>query len=350
MIEAQETEREGRRPERTVYRAARCRPHRADRLAERDAQRRRPRSSRSSRPGSRCCRACRPRTCSALLEDRMAGDRERARRRAQRVRPRLPAGPAAALRRRERVPHRDARGRAGVHRSSWPSEIRIGHFDGLELWRGVPPRTAPPPLPARRGDETRRARNDGRTDAIEAVDLTKTYGKGVRALDGLSFSASAGHRLRAARPERRRQVDDDQDPHDAQPARQRQRARRRHRRARRPGARAPHDRRRRPEAELRPRRDRPREPRPAGSDLRRDGPTAEAARRRSCSSASTSTAAADRDRQDLLGRHAAQARHRARPAARAERAVPRRADDGARPRGARRDVERDQRGSPSRSS
>jgi ABC-2 type transport system ATP-binding protein len=28
--------------------------------------------------------------------------------------------------------------------------------------------------------------------AIEAHDLSKTYGKGVRALDGLSFSASAG--------------------------------------------------------------------------------------------------------------------------------------------------------------
>ncbi|MDX6619061.1 MAG: hypothetical protein QOK36_1447, partial [Gaiellales bacterium] len=28
--------------------------------------------------------------------------------------------------------------------------------------------------------------------AIEAVELTKTYGKGVRALDGLSFSVTAG--------------------------------------------------------------------------------------------------------------------------------------------------------------
>ena len=33
---------------------------------------------------------------------------------------------------------------------------------------------------------------DGPASAIEAVELTKTYGKGVRALDGLSFSAPPG--------------------------------------------------------------------------------------------------------------------------------------------------------------
>ena len=39
--------------------------------------------------------------------------------------------------------------------------------------------------------------SDAPAIAIEAVELTKTYGKGVRALDGLSFSAAGGHRLRA---------------------------------------------------------------------------------------------------------------------------------------------------------
>ena len=39
------------------------------------------------------------------------------------------------------------------------------------------------------------------------------------ALDGLSFAVGAGHRVRAARPERRRQVDRGQDPHHADRAR-----------------------------------------------------------------------------------------------------------------------------------
>ena len=50
--------------------------------------------------------------------------------------------------------------------------------------------------------------------AIEADALVKTYGD-VRALDGLSLAVPAGHGLRPARAERRRQVDDRAHPHHA---------------------------------------------------------------------------------------------------------------------------------------
>ena len=63
-------------------------------------------------------------------------------------------------------------------------------------------------------------------------------------------------------------------------------------------------------------------------DLRPRGPGAEAAASTSCSSGSTSTAAATAAGQDLLGRHAAPARHRDGPAPPARGALPRRADDG----------------------
>ena len=42
--------------------------------------------------------------------------------------------------------------------------------------------------------------------AIEAHDLVKTYPKGVRALDGLSFAVPGRHRIRTARPQRGWQV------------------------------------------------------------------------------------------------------------------------------------------------
>ena len=55
--------------------------------------------------------------------------------------------------------------------------------------------------------------------AIEARGLTKTYPKGVRALDGLGFSVEAGTVFGLLG--RRRQVDHRQDPHHPDPARQR---------------------------------------------------------------------------------------------------------------------------------
>ena len=66
--------------------------------------------------------------------------------------------------------------------------------------------------------------------ALAADDLVKTYPRRpqappIRALDGLSLEVDRRHRLRAARPERRRQVDHRQDPHHAVPAGLRQRAR-----------------------------------------------------------------------------------------------------------------------------
>ena len=89
-------------------------------------------------------------------------------------------------------------------------------------------------------------------NAIEAHGLVKTYPGDVRALDGLDLAVEAGHGLRPARPQRRRQVHDRPDPHHALAPRRRQRPRRRPRRARRAGARAPRDRRRRAEARRRP--------------------------------------------------------------------------------------------------
>ena len=55
-------------------------------------------------------------------------------------------------------------------------------------------------------------------NAIEADGLIKTYGKDVKALDGLSFERGGRDRVRAARPQRRRQVDRGEDPHDADAA------------------------------------------------------------------------------------------------------------------------------------
>ena len=104
---------------------------------------------------------------------------------------------------------------------------------------------------------------------IEASNLRKTYRGGVPALDGLSFDVEAGTIFGTARPERGGEVDDREDPDHALARGQRRGARGRPRRRprRRPGA--PLDRSRRAEAGPRPGRDRPREPRDAGRDLRR---------------------------------------------------------------------------------
>ena len=79
--------------------------------------------------------------------------------------------------------------------------------------------------------------------AIEADDLVKSYPKGVTALDGLSFAVPAGTRVRAARAERRRQVDRGQDPDHAGHARCGPGARLEARRDRQSRRRAPQDRR-----------------------------------------------------------------------------------------------------------
>ncbi len=108
----------------------------------------------------------------------------------------------------------------------------------------------------------------------------KTYPKGVKALDGLSFERRAGHGLRPARAERRRQVDGGQDPHDARApdAGRAQVAGRRRRRPSRPGAAL--DRRRRAGLGRRRAGHRPREPAPAGTAVRPARPPARAAGRR----------------------------------------------------------------------
>ena len=63
LIEAQETEREGRRPERTVYRLLDAgRMELIDWLSEMLSTP--AKEFTQFEAGSRCCRACRPRTCS----------------------------------------------------------------------------------------------------------------------------------------------------------------------------------------------------------------------------------------------------------------------------------------------
>ncbi len=95
------------------------------------------------------------------------------------------------------------------------------------------------PVPSRTGAVT--------APAIEAHDLVKTYPKGVRALDGLSFAVPAGTVFAPARPERGGQVHHRQDPHHAGPGRLRHRDRGRWPgRPRQASPGAPHDRSRRP--------------------------------------------------------------------------------------------------------
>ena len=150
------------------------------------------------------------------------------------------------------------------------------------------------------------------------------------------------HRLRAARPQRGRQVDDREGAHDALAARRGQRARRGARRPARPRVRAARDRRRQPEARRRRGGHGAREPHPAGAGA---GP---AHARRPQAGGRAAGALRPRRRRaqarpDVLGRHAAAPGHRDGPRAPPAGAVPRRADDRPGSGGARRDLGRDRR-------
>ena len=173
--------------------------------------------------------------------------------------------------------------------------------------------------------------------AIEAKALTKRYPPDVQALERARSRGRRGDDLRAARPERRRQVDDGEDPDHAHPARLGRGERRGPRRPEEARPRPPFDRRRRAEARLRSGGDRQREPRAPGRDLRPGRAGAEGPRRRAAR-------AVQPDRrgpaagQDVLRRHAAPTRHCDGPAPSTRRALPRRADDRPRPGGASRHV------------
>ena len=145
--------------------------------------------------------------------------------------------------------------------------------------------------------------------AIETEGLVKTFGD-TRAVDGVDLAVRARHGLRRPRPERRRQ--DDDDPH----ARHAAAARRRHRAGARPRRRRRGRRRARPRQPHRPARlgrrgpDRPREPRPARPAARlRAAPRAKA-RADELLEAFDLADAGGQAGQELLGRHAAPARHR----------------------------------------
>ena len=177
--------------------------------------------------------------------------------------------------------------------------------------------------------------------AVEATDLRKTYPPDVTALDGVSLAVRGRHDLRAARAQRRRQVDHGQGPVHAHDARQRQRARWR-------------------VSTCAPTRSRVRHAigvvgQKHGADLEATGRenlvlqgefygiTGRDLKQRVDESLERFglADAADRPGEDLLGRDAAAAGHRDGPAAPAAGAVPRRADHGPRPRGAVGDVARD---------
>ena len=195
------------------------------------------------------------------------------------------------------------------------------------------------PTPARRSCSPKRAVKE-----IPMATTTETRTRSRRASSrrptARRSAPSTGSRsrprqapLRPARPERRRQVDDDQVPHDADAARPRRGARRRHRRARGPGAvrcRSASSVR----AELRPRGDRPREPRAPGQIYDVAGARLSSASMR-CSSASTSRGPPTaRVKAYSAACSAGSTSPRARCTARG--ALPRRAHDGPRPGGARR--------------
>src|SRR5512142_1103746 len=58
--------------------------------------------------------------------------------------------------------------------------------------------------------------------AIDVPGLRKTCPGGVEAVGGIDFTVQPGEPLRSARPERRRQADDDRDAHDDDRPRRRQ--------------------------------------------------------------------------------------------------------------------------------
>ena len=100
--------------------------------------------------------------------------------------------------------------------------------------------------------------------AIEARDLRRPTPATCGALNGLDFAVEPGTVFGLLGPERRRQVDDGEDPHHADARRRRHGRGGRPRRRPRPRRGAPGDRRRRAEVGRRPRGHRPREPAPAG--------------------------------------------------------------------------------------
>ena len=178
--------------------------------------------------------------------------------------------------------------------------VEVGIAEGAAAWLDLARARAAaqraqaggPPVPARKrsgaGPHRLRRHHDPKachmTPAIEVRALGRRFGD-VVALDGLDLAIAAGHRVRPARPQRRRQDDARAHPGDAAAADRRQRARARPRRRRRAAGGAPAHRPRRPVRRGRRGAHRAREPR----DGRAAVPPARAGPRRraaSCSSAS----------------------------------------------------------------
>ena len=146
-----------------------------------------------------------------------------------------------------------------------------------------------------------------------------------------------GRGLRAPRPERSRQVDDRSDSRDADDGRRRERDGGGPRRRPRGGSRAARDRLRPAGIGRRPRGDGAREPDPPGSPAGHARLRPRAALRRPARDVRP-LGQGERAREDVLGWDEAPARRRDGPRPSPPRPLPRRADDRARPRGARRDV------------
>ena len=145
-----------------------------------------------------------------------------------------------------------------------------------------------------RGRCTRAATSRCRWTRSSSTELRKRYGE-VQALDGVSFSVRGGRGVRAARPERRRQVDDRPRARHADEAGRRERARSPATTSRHPAARcAPHDRLRAAGLGRRPVRHRAREPDAAGTRPGHGRTRPAQPRRASCSSCVGIADAADR--------------------------------------------------------
>ena len=161
--------------------------------------------------------------------------------------------------------------------------------------------------------------------AIDATGLRKRFGR-TDVLDGLDLTVAAGTVFALLGPERRRQDDHHQHPHDARATRPGQRPgrglRRRRRRRRRQAAHRPHravrGRRRGAHGH--------REPRHAGPALRAVAPRRDGASRRA-RRALRPVGCREPTCRHLLGRHAPAARPRPQPRRRRAGDLPRRADD-----------------------
>ena len=149
-----------------------------------------------------------------------------------------------------------------------------------------------------------------------------------------------GRGVRPARTERRRQVDDGEDPLDVDQTGRRPRGRRRPRRQQRPRRGPSGHRADLAEVELGADDDRPRERSPGGAHPR-DVPLRGAIQGHRAAGPLRAHGRGRPPHQDLQRRHAAQARHRRGPGRPANRALPRRAHDRPRPRGPNADVGRD---------